>query len=225
MIDGDISTKWCDNSGTVPMWITFGFDAPKDINQMVIYHPSAKGDWSGFNTADFEIRVFNTATSAWEVFDAVEDNEAGITYHSLDDGSTVNCDSVMVYVTGPEASGGNVARIHEIEMYNLENVVSVKSSEDFIPVKYEVMQNYPNPFNPTTTIQYSIPSNSKNRLLNVNLSVYDILGKKVKTLVNEVKPSGEYIINFDASGLSSGVYYYQIKTENYYEAKKMIILK
>jgi hypothetical protein len=81
-------------------------------------------------------------------------------------------------------------------------------------------QNYPNPFNPTTKINFSIPKTE-----NVSLKVYDIIGNKVTTLVDESKSAGKYEIIFDASSLSSGIYFYKIITESFVETKKMVFLK
>lgn len=85
---------------------------------------------------------------------------------------------------------------------------------------FNLKQNYPNPFNPTTTINYSIPKAS-----NVQLKIYDVLGKEVATLVNEGKIAGSYSVNFDASMLSSGIYFYSLKSDNLYQVKRMILLK
>ncbi|MHB8580157.1 MAG: T9SS type A sorting domain-containing protein [Ignavibacteriaceae bacterium] len=85
---------------------------------------------------------------------------------------------------------------------------------------YKLEQNYPNPFNPSTTINFQVPSASK-----VTLKVYDVLGRELETLVNEVKPAGKYSINFNADKLASGVYIYRIQAGNYFETKKMIQLK
>ncbi len=88
------------------------------------------------------------------------------------------------------------------------------------PDKFELNQNYPNPFNPTTKIKYSIPKTS-----NVELKVFDILGRKVAELVNEEKPAGNYTVDFNASKLSSGIYFYRITSGNFTQVKKMILLK
>ena len=88
------------------------------------------------------------------------------------------------------------------------------------PNSYNLAQNYPNPFNPVTTIQYSIPQQG-----NVSLKVYDVLGNEIAELVNEEKGIGVYSVNFDASGLASGMYLYQLKAGNFVETKKMILLK
>jgi hypothetical protein len=83
-----------------------------------------------------------------------------------------------------------------------------------------LFQNYPNPFNPTTTIKYSIPE-----LSFVTLKVYDVLGSEIITLVNEEKPIGTHTIEFGASNLPSGIYFYQLQTPNFTQTKKMILLK
>jgi hypothetical protein len=88
------------------------------------------------------------------------------------------------------------------------------------PDSYNLAQNYPNPFNPVTTIKYSIPESG-----NVSLKVYDILGKEVATLVNEEKAQGVYSVIFDASNLSSGVYFYKLQAGSFVEIKKMMVLK
>jgi hypothetical protein len=85
---------------------------------------------------------------------------------------------------------------------------------------YALAQNFPNPFNPVTKISYSLPKSSL-----VNLTVYDILGQKVASLVSERQEAGSYSIDFDASSLSSGVYYYKIETGDFTSIKKMTLLK
>ncbi len=84
----------------------------------------------------------------------------------------------------------------------------------------ELKQNYPNPFNPTTNISYKIPNSNE-----VKIIIYNSLGQIVKTLVNEFQKRGSYKIQFDGSNLSSGIYFYQIKTDNYQNVKKMLLLK
>jgi len=96
------------------------------------------------------------------------------------------------------------------------------------PINASLSQNYPNPFNPTTKIKYTIPSvetRHASSLQMVTLKVYDVLGNEVATLVNEEKPAGEYEIEFDAEGLTSGVYFYQLVAGNYVQTRKMVILK
>ena len=89
-----------------------------------------------------------------------------------------------------------------------------------VPAKYDLSQNYPNPFNPSTKISYDIPVDG-----NVSLKLYDIMGREMKTLVNEVQTSGYYTIDFNASSFSSGVYYYTISSGSFVSTKKMMLLK
>jgi len=92
---------------------------------------------------------------------------------------------------------------------------------------YRLYQNYPNPFNPTTTIKFSIPNvvTSRDLSLQTKLIVYDILGREVKTLVNEVKLPGAYEVTFDASQLSSGVYFYKLTSGEFTQTRKVLLLK
>ncbi len=88
------------------------------------------------------------------------------------------------------------------------------------PSSFELTQNYPNPFNPSTTIRYSVSTYKF-----VTLKVYDVLGNEVATLVDGYKPSGSYEVEFEAASLTSGVYFYQLKSGEYTETKKMILMK
>jgi len=97
-------------------------------------------------------------------------------------------------------------------------VVSVKTNN--LPVKYAISQNYPNPFNPTTNINYAIPVSG-----NVTLKVYNILGQEVTTLFQGFQKAGNYVANFDASRLASGVYLYRLQSGNFTATKKMILMK
>ncbi|MBL1215592.1 MAG: T9SS type A sorting domain-containing protein [Ignavibacteriae bacterium] len=88
------------------------------------------------------------------------------------------------------------------------------------PKDYVLEQNFPNPFNPTTSISYSIPKQS-----HVNLKVFDVLGNEIAEIVNEEKPIGTFEIEFDASNLVSGIYFYKLRAGGFVETKKMIFLK
>ncbi len=109
------------------------------------------------------------------------------------------------------------------EYANIENVLDVGTAvetETNLPQKFQLQQNYPNPFNPTTVISYTIPKSSF-----VTLKVYNALGQEVATLVNGVKSANTYNVQFDASGLASGIYIYQLKTGNNILSKKMVLMK
>ena len=91
---------------------------------------------------------------------------------------------------------------------------------DEMPKEFLLSQNYPNPFNPSTKIQYQVSNIS-----HVSLVVYDILGNEIETMVNEEKSPGKYETNWNAAGLPSGVYFYQLRTGSFVETKKMILLR
>ncbi len=103
----------------------------------------------------------------------------------------------------------------------LKNNTIITEVEDFtIPLHYSLEQNYPNPFNPSTTIEYTIPQNGF-----VSLKVFNVLGKEVATLVNGQNESGKHEVDFDATSLNSGVYFYRIESGNFVETKKLVLLK
>ncbi len=87
-------------------------------------------------------------------------------------------------------------------------------------MKYELSQNYPNPFNPRTKIQYAMPKAGI-----VTLKVFNILGQEMITIINEERPAGEYEIEFNATTLPSGIYFYQLKVGDFIETKKMVLMK
>ncbi len=89
-----------------------------------------------------------------------------------------------------------------------------------IPDKFNLSQNYPNPFNPSTKINYDLPFDSK-----VSIKIFDVTGIEVASLVNNVQVAGYYSVNFNASNLSSGVYFYRIETNNFIETKRMVLVK
>ncbi len=129
------------------------------------------------------------------------------------------------------------------------NITDVEEGQ--LPTEFNLSQNYLNPFNPSTTISYSISSavisnpngvsgeksskislsarlpvgQGRNDMINVTLKVYDLLGREVETLVNEYQVPGNYEVKLDGSSLSSGVYYYTLKAEEFVQTKKLMLLK
>jgi hypothetical protein len=100
------------------------------------------------------------------------------------------------------------------------NYTGIKQNNYLAPASYKLLQNYPNPFNPSTKISFSIANQE-----HVSLKIYNILGEVVSTLVNEVRGPGNYSVRFDAHGLSSGIYFYELNAGNFRSIKKMMILK
>ncbi len=113
---------------------------------------------------------------------------------------------------------GAVALAQSTPTVGVEDIKEPQLPEDF-----KLEQNYPNPFNPTTTISFQIPESE-----HVTLKIYDVLGREVRTLVNEVKSPGYYTVNLDAtvsSGMSSGVYFYRLKSGAFTQTKKLMLIK
>jgi hypothetical protein len=100
-----------------------------------------------------------------------------------------------------------------------DTLTSIKTEVNH-KVGYYLSNNYPNPFNPSTIIAYQVPVSG-----HVTLTVFNTVGKKVETLVNEEKNAGTYYISFNGANLASGIYFYNLKTDNYSQTKKMILLK
>jgi hypothetical protein len=98
--------------------------------------------------------------------------------------------------------------------------VAIDTKFNQIPQKYALNQNYPNPFNPSTIIKYQVPE-----LSYLTIKVYDVLGSEISSLVNEEKPAGSYEVEFDGTGLTSGIYFYQLQAGDYTDTKKMILLR
>jgi hypothetical protein len=99
-------------------------------------------------------------------------------------------------------------------------LVSVERQINSTPQDFRLEQNYPNPFNPTTTIRYSLPERGE-----IELVVYDALGNTIETLISGDHDAGVYEVDFDATGLTSGVYFYQIKSASFSETRKLVLMK
>jgi hypothetical protein len=137
-----------------------------------------------------------------------------------------NSEKNYSYTDAPKTASKYSYRLKQIDMdgkFEYSKHVEV----DFIvrPTEYSLYQNYPNPFNPTTVIKYQLPKDNF-----VSLKVFNAIGQEVASLVNEVRPTGVYEVNFNASDLSSGIYYYILRvgsgnSSEYVRTNKMILLK
>jgi hypothetical protein len=124
----------------------------------------------------------------------------------------------MWYDGSVEPTSTNLWRIGHATSHLVS--LGVSQTLGAVPQEYVLSQNYPNPFNPATTISYQLPATST-----VSLKVFDMLGREVATLVNEVKQPGAYTVTWDASGMATGVYFYRLQAGSFVETKKMLILK
>lgn len=196
-----------DLTGTIPVELT-SFSASTVDNYIELRWTTA----SEKNNRGFEIEKsivsWQKAVSKWETIGFV--NGAGSTTEQQN----------YFYADKNLSNGKYFYRLKQIDFdgsFNLSDELEVNITS---PYHFSLEQNYPNPFNPSTKIKYAIG----NRQF-ATLKVFDILGNEVATLVNEVKEPGVYEINFDASNVSNGVYFYKLQTGNFSDVKKLVVIK
>ena len=162
------------------------------------------------NNYGFDVeRSFSSRVTRWESIGFVEGNGNSNStkyYHFTD--NNINKTGVYNY---------RLKQIDNDGTYKYSNIVYINVSS---PDIYYLGQNYPNPFNPNTTISWQSPESGIQ-----SLKVFDLLGNEVSTLIDEYKPAGNYEIKFNANGLPSGTYFYQLKSGTHVETRKMILLK
>ena len=133
--------------------------------------------------------------------------------------------NTLTYIFFTNSNTGYTGGYNGIIYKTTNGGVFVNNISNNIPDKFSLYQNYPNPFNPTTKIKFDIPSEGKSLKAKVKIVIYDILGKEIQTLVNEKLNPGTYEVTFDGSNFSSGVYFYQLRSGEFIETKKLVLLK
>lgn len=181
---------------------------------------------SSFNANVVENSVqinWTTATETNNLGFEIErkDNDANFKKIAFIKGTGTSTEEVNYSFTDKLVKTGLVVyRLKQIDLDGSVNYSDEIKVDVNIPLEFSLEQNYPNPFNPTTNIIYTIPQDGM-----VNLSIYNILGEKVATLINDLQVSGRYEINFDATRYSSGVYFYRLESGNNISIKKMSLIK
>ncbi|MFZ1320604.1 MAG: T9SS type A sorting domain-containing protein, partial [Ignavibacteria bacterium] len=159
-------------------------------------------DWWAIRSGATIYRSTNGATTWTDTY-----TQTGAVYQDID----------FVIVNGCPI-GWAVGNLGVVSKMSIE--VGIVNTGGEIPVDYTLGQNYPNPFNPETNINFTIPKSG-----NVTLKIYDVSGKEVSTLVNEVKNAGNYIVGFNAANLPSGAYFYRLESSSFSATKKMMLIK
>jgi hypothetical protein len=173
----------------------------------------------GLATASDTTIIGSGAISIGDAVSQYESFSFVITYFQQDNPNWANITITIIDTSGTTfAHIGSTMWIDDLETIKVVGVDD--SKRDLIVKEFMLRQNYPNPFNPSTTIKYQVPE-----LSFVTLKVYDVLGSEIITLVNEEKPVGIYEVEFDASQLTSGIYFYRLKANDFTQVKKMILLK
>jgi len=185
----------------------------------ITWNPNQEGDAAGYH---IYYGGFN-GYSFTHVIDA-----GNVSSYTLSGVSLSDAIGVTAYDKSFSAANENASTIVNDNMTNgneswftyASAVTGITDKVNQLPREYQLSQNYPNPFNPTTIINYSIAKEG-----NVSLTVYNVIGSKVATIVNENKPAGNYSVQFNGSNLASGIYLYKLESGNYNAAKKFILMK
>ena len=186
-------------SGIVPVELT-SFTAVVDVNKVTLSWKTS----TEVNNYGFEIQRSN-------------DNNNFVPVGFVKGSGTTTEPHIYSYIDN--IRGNFYYRLKQVDFngaFEYSNVVEVST----LPETFQLEQNYPNPFNPSTKIKFVIPQSSF-----VKLKVYDLLGRQITALVNEMKLPGEYQVEFNGNSLSSGIYFYKLQAGNYSSTKKMILLK
>jgi FG-GAP-like repeat/Secretion system C-terminal sorting domain/Bacterial Ig-like domain len=214
--EGTVAVVLCDSTGNLGSPVTYPVGAfPLSVDL---------GDIDGDNDLDLV-----SANFSGDNFTIYENDGSGnfINRNDLPSNSAGSC---VVLHDRDNDGDMDMTGIDELEdlliLFTNDGPVNAETNKS-TPDDFKLFQNYPNPFNPTTKIKYQIPGDisiaGRNHF--VSIIIYDIIGNKVATLVNEEKPAGNYEVNFDASGLASGMYFYSLKVGKFSETKKMILMK
>ena len=236
LIDGHRSRnsgKWVDTVSDTP-WVEFDLGVIKQISHYQLLHTFYTGDPDYMNTREYYIYTRNDTNQQWtEDFHVLND-----AFEERDNLSTYPAPQSLRYIRLEITQSNHldyedILRQPEFEVYIVDtNWVSV--SEKLVQLAgFQLYQNYPNPFNPITTIQYNLPERS-----DVQVTIYDLLGRRVTILVNETQDAGCKSVIWNATNdlgrpVSAGVYFYQIRVHdpdaigagNFMQTKKMLILK
>lgn len=224
------------NSGNNWTNIFSGYDNVESIlaNDSLILAGTYSGIYRSTNNGEIWVRTLNLNKRINSLYQYGSNIFAG-----ADTGFYVSADLGLTFTNRTELLGN--ARISSILVSNnyifvsnsnflsgnisawkrpLIEIIGIQQISNEVPLNYKLNQNYPNPFNPSTKIRFDIPKSG-----NVNITVYDMLGREVTTLVNQQLSPGTYETDWDASGYSSGIYYYKIQSDDFVDTKKMVLIK
>ncbi len=185
---------------------------PTGITTAIVHNVEIYGNYAVIAHYSAGVRVVNITNPAAPVEAAWYD-----TYPGNNNNNFSGCWGVFMF-----PSGKIIGSDRQTGLYVLKTTFNITGTENnsTIAKSFELKQNYPNPFNPSTTIRYSVPKSGY-----LSLKVYDVTGKLVATLADGYETAGNHLVNYDASGLASGVYIYSLSADGFKESKKMILTK
>jgi hypothetical protein len=209
-------------------FVQLDWDFPIDVRRISLYNIKPNPLTStNIQVNDCEIIMYLQGT---QVADVPSTGILSVNGTTISMSSLTKIDRMKVIVknftgliNGQSAAGlAEVETNAKISFYEVNGIHQISS----IAGKFSLSQNYPNPFNPTTKIKYTIPQSSAMHMMSVQLKIYNITGRLVSTLINEFESPGTYEVDFNASNIASGVYFYRLTAgDNYTDVKKMIVLK
>ncbi|NOY88043.1 MAG: T9SS type A sorting domain-containing protein, partial [FCB group bacterium] len=230
---GNDSSLWIFNTGSDTNTITFEGDAIHPDSEIVTRISDFKilsGDSTGFSITDRSgLKIENRSqTTSYDIDLFYVGNTVNYIFHN----EGVNIPGGAVHIITPTINDLDSNKLKILIDNNDDGIVDDSlfvvniptgvngNNYTSLPKKYGLSQNYPNPFNATTTIRYELPQKSK-----VLITIYNIMGQKVATLVNKNEEAGVYTVNWNASNVASGIYCYRIEAGNFVQTKKMLLLK
>jgi len=212
-VDGNTTTFWRSGSlsSTTIAWLNVDLGSTQNIGRVVV-------KWRGnYYAKRYQIEVSTTGSNYTTVYtdNAGNGGTDNIVF------PTVAARYVEVWITRNNTSS---ERIDEFEIYAAASALpkeqSVEKVTSLIPDEVTLAPNFPNPFNPTTQISYAVPN-----AMHVTLKIYNLIGEEVATLVNEMRPAGRYTVTFDASRLTSGVYFSVLQAGEVRQVRRLVLMK
>jgi len=170
--------------------------------------------WTDVNVYDVKIELSVDNGTSWSTITESTPNTG--TYSWIVE-SQDSSDQCLIRITNVD--DGNVLDVSD-DVFTIDMITGVEELEEGIPSEFDLSQNYPNPFNPITLIKYQVPEASL-----VSIIIYDVIGREIATLINEVKQPGVYQVSFNGENLASGVYFYKMIAGDFSSVKKMNFLK
>lgn len=236
LIDGKKSRqsgKWVDTTNH-EHWIELDLGQERPVTHFQLFHAAYSGDPDYLNTREFRILTRRDPSAPWREDFHVTNNR----FQEKDNLCTYGNPSPVRYVrleipSATHLSYENILRQPEFAAYITDTTATgVGPSQEGAPRTFLLFQNYPNPFNPATTVEFRVqPARHFGTKMAggssefVTLRVYDVLGRDVATLVNEMKEPGTYMVRWDANGVAGGVYFYRLTAGNHTETRKMAIVR
>jgi hypothetical protein len=208
IVDGDTLSQWMSGPAN-NQWVICDLGQDLVLRRVVV-------NW-GWNYATAYRLDLGPDGLAWDSINGTSSGMGGITTF---DSLNIRARYLRVWLTARwnVVAGGFVIR--ELLAYGDQYPVSAATNRPVVPDRFGLRQNYPNPFNSVSNIEFQIANSGP-----VKLVVYDLLGRQVSTLVNEVKLAGIYTVQFDGNGLSSGVYFYRLVAGGFVQTKSLMLLK